>query len=239
MRGFLTNVIMAKRRRKDKIQDETLVNVVEVKETAQDYFENNKTMVLSIVVGIIIVVGGFIGYKLFIQAPQEKAAESTIYKAEQQFAQDSFALALENPGGGFESLLDIIDGYSGTTTANLAQLYAGISYLNLGRYGDAISYLDAHNAVSLYSRIMKNGCLGDSYSEKGEFDKALSYYEKATKAGDDDLLTPYYLYKLGLLAQRNSDNSKAKSAFEEIQNDFPTSNEASNIALLLANLSGS
>lgn len=229
---------MAKRR-KDKYQDETLVNVVEVKESAQDYFERNKTIVMSVLAVIILAVGAFVVYKFFIKEPREKQAKVAIYKAEQQFARDSFALALENPGGGFEGLLDVIDNYPGTTSANLAKLYAGISYLNLGRYDDAISYYNAHKPASLYARILKNGGLGDAYSETGDFDKAISLYDQAIKAGDDDLLTPYYLYKLGLLAKRNGDNSKAKNAFERIRDDFPTSNEANNIALLIANLSDS
>ena len=229
---------MAKRR-KDKYQDETLVNVVEVKESAQDYFERNKTIVLSVLAVIILAVAAIIVYKFFIKEPREKQAKVAIYKAEQQFALDSFALALENPGGGFEGLLDVIDNYPGTGTANLAKLYAGISYLNLGRYEDAISYYNTYKPTSFYSRILKNGGMGDAYSETGDFDKAMSQYEQAVKAGTDDLLTPYYLYKLGLLAKRNGDKAKAKSVFERIRDDFPASNEASNITLMIANLSGS
>ncbi|MBT8191609.1 MAG: tetratricopeptide repeat protein [Saprospiraceae bacterium] len=229
---------MAKRR-KDKFEDETLVNVVEVKDSAQDYFERNKTIVMSVIAAIVLAVGAFIVYKYFIKEPREMQAKVAIYKAEQQFAQDSFALALENPGGGFEGLLDVIDNYSGTATANLAKLYAGISYLNLGRYEDAISYYSSHNASSFYSRILKNGGLGDAYSETGDFDKALSFYDKAVNSGNDDLLTPYYLYKQGLLAKRTGDNNKARTSFERIRDEYPGSNEANNIALMIANLSDS
>ena len=229
---------MAKRR-KEKVQDETLVNIVEVKETAQDFFESNKMLVVSILSAIILIVSAFVVYKYFVKLPKDNQAKVAIYKAEQQFARDSFALALENPGGGFESLLDVIDNYSGTPTANLAKLYAGISYLNLGRYDDAILYLTAHVGVTVYSKILKNGGLGDAYSEQGDFDKALTLYGKAVNSGDDDLLTPYYLYKMGLLSKRNGDNNKALSSFEKIKNDYPDSNEAANIDLLISNLSAS
>ena len=230
---------MAKRRRKDKLKDETLVDVVEVKESAQDFFEQNKTLVFSIIGGLILIVGSFLFYKIAFKDPNEKNAKLAIYKAEQQFARDSFALALENPGGGFEGFLDIIDNYSGTSSANLASLYAGISYLNLGRFDDAISYLDNHSANSIYSKIMKNGALGDSYSELGDIDKALSFYEKATTAGDDALLTPYYLYKLGLLAQINGDTTKALAAYKKIKENYADSNEGSGIDRLIAKVSNS
>jgi TolA-binding protein len=171
------------------------------------------------------------------QQPKEQNAKAAIYKAEQQFQRDSFALALENPGGGFEGFLDIIDNYGGTSSANAAKLYAGISYLNLGRYDDAIEYLNAHSASGTYAPIVKNGNLGDAYSEKGDMDKALSYYQKAANAGSDALLTPYYLYKLGMLSKRNGNNDKALKAFKNIQDNYPESEEGRKVGRLIAGLS--
>jgi len=227
---------MGKRRNKKK-DDEQLIDIIEVKDQTQNYFEENKTKILSIIGLLFLVVVAFLVFKFMIQQPKEKNAKAAIYKAEQQFQRDSFALALENPGGGFEGFLDIIDNYSGTSTANAAKLYAGISYLNLGRFDDAISYLDSHSASGTYAPIIKNGNLGDAYAEKGELDKALSYYQKASNAGEDALLTPYYLYKLGLLAKRQGQDDKALKAFQEIKDDFPKSEEARKVARLVAGLS--
>ncbi len=233
---------MAKNRnnRKKKKQDEDqLIDIVEVKDTATDWFERNKSMVLGgLGLLLLLVIGGLV-YKYMIKEPKENEAKAAIYKAEQQFQRDSFALALENPGGGFEGLLDVIENYSGTKTSNLAKLYAGISYLNLGRYEDAIEYLEAHSAAGTYSPILKNGNLGDAHSELGDFDTAMSFYEKAANANEDALLTPYYLYKLGLLANKNGNTSKALSAFEKIRDNYPDSEEARKVPRLIAGLSNS
>lgn len=229
---------MGKRnKRQEKQREEQLIDIVEAKDTAQDYFTKNRGMILGILGFVILAAAAFFVYKFFIQEPKEKNAAVAIYKAEQQFARDSFALALENPGGGFESLLDVIDNYNGTKTANLAKLYAGISYLNLGRYDEAIDYLNSHSASGDYSPIIKNGNLGDAYSEKGEMSQALSFYSKASTAGDDALLTPYYLYKLGLLAKKEGDNSKALNAFNKIKNAYPDSEEAKKVDRLITMLS--
>jgi len=232
---------MAKRRTKKKEVDfeveEAVVETRQQVDTTTDWFEKNKNLVLGLLAGIILVLGAYFIYKFFVQEPKREAAKAAIYKAEQQFERDSFALALENPGGGFEGLLDIIDNYSGTPTANLAKLYAGISYLNLGRYDDAISYLESHSPSGDYSPIIMNGNLGDAYSEQGDFTKAESYYEKAASSGEDALLTPYYLYKLGLLAKKNGNTSKAMNAFKRIKDNYPASNEGSNIDLLLKSVS--
>jgi len=231
---------MAKRnRREDKIREEQLVDIVEVKENAQDFFTRNRAVILGGLGLIFALAAGYVVYKYFIQEPKEKQASVAIFKAEQQFARDSFALALENPGGGFESLLDIIDNYNGTSTANLAKLYSGISYLNLGRFDDAIEYLNAYSASGDYGPIMKNGNLGDAYSEKGDIDKAISFYSKASTVSEDALLTPYYLYKLGLLSKRNGDNAKALDSFQKIKNKYPDSEEAKKVDRLITMVSNS
>jgi len=227
---------MAKRRNKKENEDQ-LVDIVDVKDNAQNYLEDNKTKILGIIGLLFLLVVGFLVYKYMFQQPKEQNAKAAIYKAEQQFQRDSFALALENPGGGFEGFLDIIDSYSGTETANAAKLYAGISYLNLGRFDDAIEYLNAHSASGTYSPIIKNGNLGDAYSEKGEMDKAISFYKKAANAGSDDLLSPYYLYKLGLLAKSTGNKDQALTALKKIKSDYPNSEEARKVGRLIAGLS--
>lgn len=227
---------MAKRRRNEKVNDETLIDVVEAKENAQEYIDKNKTWIMGLVAAVLLIGGGYIIYKYLIKAPKEKTAKVAIFKAEQQFQRDSFALALENPGGGNEGFLDIIDNYPGTQTSNLAKLYAGISYLNVGRYEDAIEYLNSHAETGTYSPILKNGNLGDAYSEMGDFDKAITHYKKATTVSEDALLTPYYLYKLGLLLKRNGDNAGARTALEKIKNDYPDSDERTRINAVLASL---
>lgn len=225
---------MAKRKRSNT--DETLVDVVEVKEHAQDYFEKHKNLIIGVLSVIVLGAGSFIVYKYLIQQPKENKAKMAIFRAEQQFQRDSFALALENPGGGYEGFLDIIDNYSGTETANIASLYAGISYMNVGRFDDAISYLEAYSPDGTYGPILKNGNLGDAYSELQDFDKAVSYYKKATSGESDALMTPYYLYKLGLLSRRLDNKAEAEKAFSRIQDDFPDSEEATKVKSLLATL---
>ncbi len=212
---------MAKSR---ETQDEEII-VEEVVGDKKGFLDNSQMTIIGGAAVFLLLIGAYLAYKYLYQAPREKAAVEQIFKAEQQFQQDSFALALEAPGGGYDGLLDIIDSYGGTKTANLAKYYAGISYLNLGRFEDAVSYLNAHNEKGAITSITKYGALGDAYSELGEYDKAISAYSKAS-SGDTDVLVPYYLYKLGLLAQKQGQADKAKKAFDRLAADFPDSAEA-------------
>jgi tetratricopeptide (TPR) repeat protein len=219
---------MAKSRRKQQ-EEETLIDLVETKQSMEDFMEKNQLLIIGIVAALLLSIGGFIAYKMLYQAPREKTAQEQIFQAEIQFQRDSFALALSNPGGGYEGLLDIIESYSGTQTANLAKYYAGVSYLNLGSYPDAIKYLNDYKAAGNITPTMKYGILADAYAESGDMDKALSNYKKAAYTGDNEVLNPYYLKKLGLLYRRNGDTESANKAFQDILDKYRNSVEATDI----------
>jgi len=217
---------MAIRRKTKKQEEEPLVDVVEAKETIESYFEKNKGLVLGLLTLIVLLVIGFIAYKYAYQAPRESSAKQELYRAEMQFEKDSFALALENPGGGFSGFLDIIDSYNGTKAANTAKYYAGVSYLQLGRFEEAVEYLKKFKPKGGFTPIMKHGALGDAYSELGEIDNAISAYKSATSKGDNSFLTPYYLNKLGLLLKKEGQSDGAIKAFKTIKDKYSKSNEA-------------
>ncbi len=205
--------------------DDTLVDIIEVKEQAQDFFEKNQNLVIGLLVGAVLLAGAYLAYKFGYQAPREVASMEAIHKAEYQFKQDSFALALSNPGEGYEGFIDLAENYSGTKAGNLANYYAGVSYLNLGNYEVAIEYLNDYSANDDITPITKNGAIGDANAELGNIDAALSSYKKAVNS-DNGFLTPYYLNKLAVLSMGQNDNATALSSFERIKKDYPQAAEA-------------
>lgn len=217
-------------------EDDEIIDLAEVTHQAQDFYEKHQTLILSVIGGLALLVGGFFIYKYIFLAPKEKAAIEAIYQAEQQFARDSFSLALENPGGGFEGFLDIIDNYSGTNTANTAKYYAGVSYLNLGKYESAIEYLNDYSPKDDITPAMKFGALGDAYAETGDFDQAMSMYKKASSENVNDVITPYYLNKLGMLQFKQGDSEGAINSLKKIIADYPLSTESIDAEKLIARL---
>lgn len=228
---------MAQRKGKSSEVADEIVDVVEVKGSnvtaAKNFFDENQKMISYVVMGIAILAALYFAYKYLYIGPREKDAVNAMYKAEEAFAKDSFALALENPGGGFDGFLGIIDNYGGTKAANLAHYYAGISYLNLGKYEDAITYLEDYSAKDEVTSVTKQGALGDAYAESGDKDKALEFYKKAA-SGDNDLLTPYYLHKLALLYHAQGKSKEAVEQLEIIKTKYPESNEFRDAEKLIA-----
>ncbi len=218
---------MAKRKQAEK--DEILIDVVEVREGAQDFFEKYRNFILGGIGALVLVVVGLFAYNQFYKKPKQQEAVEQMFQAQVQFERDSFTLALTNPGGGYSGFLDIIDNYKGTPAANLALYYAGVSYLRLGQYEAAVDYLKDFNAKGELMPIMKNGALGDAYSELNDLDQAMKYYEKAVKAGNNELLTPYYLKKVAMLHEKNGNPEEALKAYERIKNEYPNSPDARDI----------
>ncbi len=222
------------RRRKQKQSEDTLVDLVDVKDNASDFLETNQMNIIGALAALVLVVGGYIFYTQFVQAPKENDAAAQMVQAQAMFEKDSFALALTNPGGGFMGFLDIIEEFGGTAVANTAEYYAGISYLNLGQYDYALEYLGTFDPEGTVLAYTKHGAMGDAYSEKNDFANALSSYKKAANAGDNEVLAAYYLKKVGLLHEKQGQNSEAKSAFEKIKNNYPSSQEGTDIDKYIA-----
>lgn len=220
---------MAKKKQEVNQENEVLIDVVEVREQASDFFERYRNFILGGLGLIVLGIVAWVAYNQFYKKPKQQEAVDQMFQAQIQFERDSFQLALLNPGGGYLGFLDIIDNYKGTPAANLANYYAGVCYLHLGKYDAAISYLKDFSAKGDVMPIMKNGALGDAYAETNDLKGAMSYYKKAVSAGENELLTPYYLKKVAMLNEKNGDKAAALDAYERIKNDYPDSPDARDI----------
>ncbi len=193
------------------------------------------------ILGGIAAVAGIVfltfAYHNFYKGPNEEKATNAIYKAEQSLQRDSFLAALKGTGGqpGF---IEIAKKYSGTKAGNLANFYAGQCYLHEGQFDAAITCLKAYDADDNNSAAMAAGMLGDAYSEKGKMDDAVASYQDACSANPNEYFTPYYLFKLGLLQEKNKKFAEAKTAYEKIKSDYPTSAQGRTIDMYIGRVDG-
>ena len=218
----------------NKTVEESGLEAVEVTlSKTERYIEDNKKS-LSIIIGVIIlIVGGYLGFKKFVVEPQEKEASEQIFMAEHFFETDSFNLAL-NGNGEYLGMLEIADEYSITKAGNLANYYAGMSYLHLGQFEEAIEYLKQFNSDDEIVMTMAIAGIGDANMELGSIDDAISYYVKATERKPNKFVTPMMLMKLGLAYEGQKEFSKALETYEKIQKEYSKSNEGRNIRKYIA-----
>lgn len=209
---------MAKRKVSPTVEE---TSVQEVYAPTVSFLEKYQTILLYALGGIVALVAGYWLYKYMIVGPKQQEAVAAMWHAQTLFEQDSFRMALENPGGGFDGFQVLADKYSGTPAGSTASYCAGICYLHLGDYDNAITYLDKSSPDGDLLPAVRFGALGDAYSEKKDFASALKYYDKAVDATDNELLAAYYLKKLGMLNEFQGNKDAAMKAYERLRTDYP------------------
>ena len=197
------------------------VEQVSARHSSTPIWEKYPNLLVYLLAAIALIVAGWWLYKEMIVKPKQVEAVAAMWQAEQQFSRDSFQMALNDPGGGYDGFLALADKFSGTPAGNMAHYYAGICYLQSGDFDNAIAQMEDFSAKGDLLPAMKNGILGDCYSEKQDFGKALDYYEKAADAAENDLLAIYYLKKLGMLNENQGNTKAALKAYERIRRDHP------------------
>lgn len=210
--------------KKKSSQDENLVVVQDALSKTEQYIEDNQKSLMIIVGAIIAIAILYLAYTKLYVAPKEQGALAASFRAEKYFDIDSFRLALNGDGGSAEGFLSIIDDYGMTKTGNLANYYAGICYLQMGEFDNAIEYLKAFDSNDEVVSAMALGALGDAYSELDDNDEAVSYYIKAANS-DNDFTAPMYLMKAGMVYENQGKYANALKLYEKIKSDYSQSTE--------------
>jgi TolA-binding protein len=216
--------------------DDEILDLGEVTKEASDFYSKYQNLILGGLVAVALLIGGYFVYKFLYLAPREQKAIEAMATAENLFAQDSFAIALETTGGGYEGFLDIIDNYGGTKMANTAKYYSGVCYLNLGKFESAIEYLESYSPKDELTPAMKFGALGDAHAELKDLETAASMYEKAANASKNEVIAPYYLNKLGLLQYKQGNLDAAVATMDIILNTYPKSTTSADAEKLKARI---
>jgi TolA-binding protein len=222
--------------KKDKTTDQSEKNIVAVEEAlskSEQFIERNQNLLIGVVVAIVLIIAGYIGYTRFILEPREQEARSEIFMAEMYFEKDSLRLALEGDGANL-GFLDIISDFGMTKTANLARYYAGISFLNLGEYEDAIEHLRKFKKRDQLLGAMAYGAMGDAYLQLDNKSEAVKQYRRAASHEPNPLTSPAFLMKMGMVYEMQGDHESALEAYQTIKNDFPATNEGRNIEKYIA-----
>lgn len=193
----------------------------------EQFIEDNQKIISYVVGGILLVVGGYLGFNRFYLQPKEDEAVSQMFMAENYFEKDSFNLAI-NGDGNYLGFLDIIDEYGITKAANRANYYTGISYLRLGQYEEALDYLNSFETDDLLLAPVAEGAKGDAYRELGDADSALKQYKKAYSVTDNEITSPIYMMKAAKLLESMDELEDALSLYKEIKAKYPTSAEGTN-----------
>jgi tetratricopeptide (TPR) repeat protein len=208
---------------------------------SEQFIQKNQNIIF-IVLGVVVAsILGYLAYQKYVKAPKEKEAANELAFPKAYFdnainntvAADSlFTLALKGADGKY-GFVDIADQYSGTKAGNLANYYAGISYLRVKKYKEAIDYLEDFSSKDELLGPVAKGAIGDAFADINQPQDAFDYYIKAAELKDNNFSTPLFLFKAGNTAMELENYSKAQELFERIKNDYPNASEAQNIDIYI------
>jgi tetratricopeptide (TPR) repeat protein len=206
----------------------------------EDWVARNQKVIIGLVAGVALFTVGYLAYQKFIATPKQDEAANEMFVAQENFqkatdgvASDSlYKLSLNGSEGKF-GFLKIADEYSGTDAGNLANYYAGIAYLNTGKYTEAIEYLGKFKSEDIVLGALAKGAIGDAYSQKNQPKEALENYVKAAETNKNDFTTPRFLLKAGKTALALGNKADALKYFTDIKENFDATPEAASIDVLI------
>jgi predicted negative regulator of RcsB-dependent stress response len=185
------------------------------------FWQKNQKTIYTLVIAIIVIGGGWFGYNTYILKPKEDKAADAIAQIQMYFRVDSSNLVL-NGDGQNKGALYIINNYGGTKTANLAKFYAGVSYLHLGNFNNAVKYLKDFSTDAKQIQLLALGNLGDAYAELNQKDDAIATYKKAgTIFENDEANSAEYLFRAALLSETIGKTKEALEIYKDLKTKYP------------------
>lgn len=221
---------MAQKNQNDKeaLRQESLEQTVSATE---QFYNKNKKVIWGAVIAVLVIGLGILAYSKFIYQPKCAEAMRQAYPAEASFQEGEYELAL-NGDGNVLGFADIISEY-GAKAGKAVYLYAGICELQLGNNEEALSYLKKYNGKEPILAARAKACEGDAYVALGDYAAAVRSY-KAAAATADNIFAPAYILKEGSAYEALGQKAEALACYKSIENDYPSSLEAYDIAKHIA-----
>jgi tetratricopeptide (TPR) repeat protein len=191
-----------------------------------NFFNANRTLILSLLVTVVVVIGVLIGYRFYSEG-QEDQAQNLLATAEQSYSESNFETALNGDEYTLSyGFIQIADEFSGTNAGNLAAYYASVSNFKLDNYEEALAYIQEYKSpkgimgvgsVSFHATLLKLN---------GSLEKAAKKYEEAANWDKNDSTTPFNLMKAANVYKELGNTDKVKSITTTIIEEYPDSQEA-------------
>ena len=181
------------------------------------FFLKYKKAIIIAVVAIIVIIAGVFGYVSQISGPREDKASTMLAKGQTYFANQIYV--------GFTK---IADEYSSTDAGNLANLYAGLCYANLGKWAEAQKSLESFSSEDdqMISPAAESA-LGDAYAHLNQLDKAVDAFKKAASMADskaedgtNNSLSPVFIIKAGEILESQGKKDEALKLYQDAKKKY-------------------
>ncbi len=202
-------------------QPQGSLNLEESMNNTEAFFQKYKKALLCGVIAVVVIIAGYIVYDNYVAAPREDKASTILAKGQEYFGMEQFDKALQGDGAGYPGFVAIASDYSSTDAGNLANLYAGLCYANLGKWNEAAASLEKFDTKSdkMISPAAE-GALGNAYAHLNQLDKAVEHLKKAAEKADNNSLSPTFLIQAGEILESQGKKDDALKLYQEIKQKY-------------------
>ena len=192
------------------------------------FFMKYKKAIMIAVVALIVIIAGVFAYMSQIAGPREDKASTLLGKGQTYFQNEMYEQALNGDGAGYVGFAKIASEYGSTDAGNLANLYAGLCYANLGKWKEAVSSLEKFSSKSdAMISPSAMAALGNAYANTDNVDKAISTLKKAADMADskaedgtNNSLAPTFLIQAAQLLESQKKNDEALKIYQDIKKKY-------------------
>jgi tetratricopeptide (TPR) repeat protein len=125
-----------------------------------------------------------------------------------------------------EMFKNVVEKYPKTKTGTASLYYSGNCSLTINNYDDAIDYynqfLKKSDKSFVYLRALAYEGLGYAYEEKGEFTKAIEWFEKQKNEGKDVDIS-VALLNIARCQELSGDKAAACKSYTDFKNEYESS----------------
>lgn len=196
------------------------------------YFDENKKVVYGALAGLVAIAVLIVGY-VFYHNQQSREAEQHLSQIVTLYEEGSYQEAIDGTADEL-GLLEIADEYGSTPAGNLAHFYAADALYNLGDYDRALEHFDEFDRPDGFIGASALAGRAAVYENRGEYERAAELYLEAARFFENPLSSPQYLLNAGRAFESAASFEKAQAAYQEIQEDYPESNLASQVEVYIA-----
>lgn len=196
---------------------ETEVQLTKNEQLVQKYW---KKIIIAIVAVVVIILAAF-AINNYVIKPRADKASTALAKGQDYFMQGDFEKALNGDKAGYAGFKSIADEYSSTDAGNLAKLYSGLCYAQLGKWNEAISNLeDFSTKDDQMISPAALGALGNAYAHVNKLDDAVKTLKKAAEKADNNSLSPTFLVQAGEILESQGKKAEALELYKQVKSKY-------------------
>ncbi len=214
----------------EQVNEVSATNVEQTVDRKEAFLQKHGKKIVIAVAAVVAIIAVYCLYNTFVGGPREEKASTALAKAQEYFQNGDFQKAL-NGDKGVEGFVAIADSYGSTDAGNLAELYAGLCYANMGKWQEAVKYLDSFSTRGdQMISPAATAALGNAYANTGDIDKAISTLKKAADMADSESnegvnnsLSPTFLVQAARLLESQGKKEEALAIYQDIKKKYLSS----------------